>query len=129
MPERAESESSAAVTVQNPTKDYVAATLNAWNACPTIVKKQLDKQNEENADLKAKLREADLKIQMKKNDFEKLQAATMKKEIMKHKENIEIIYKRKLEDEKRKLLKQRVEEVDQLMKENKRLNAKIGAKW
>ena len=112
MRERAESESSAAVTVQNPTKDYVAATLNAWNACPTIVKKQLDKQNEEIADLKAKLREADLKIQMKKNDFEKLQAATMKKEIMKHKENIEIIYKRKLEDEKRKLLKQRVEEVD-----------------
>jgi len=53
----------------------------------------------------------------------------MKKEIMKHKENIENIYKRKLEDEKRKLLKQRVEEMDQLMKENKRLNAKIGAKW
>ena len=25
------------------TKDYVAATLNAWNNCPGIVKKQLDK--------------------------------------------------------------------------------------
>ena len=43
--------------------------------------------------------------------------------------NIENIYKRKLEDEKRKLLKQKVDEVDRLMKENKRLNAKIGAKW
>ena len=31
---------------------------------------------------------------------------------MKHKENIENIYKRKLDDEKRKLLKQRVDEVD-----------------
>lgn len=48
---------------------------------------------------------------------------------MKHKEKIEGIYKVKLEDEKRKLLKQRVDEIDQLMKENKKLNAKIGAKW
>ena len=53
----------------------------------------------------------------------------MKKELMKHRENIENIYKRKLEDEKRKLLKQRVDEVDKLVKENKKLNAKIGAKW
>ena len=66
---------------------------------------------------------------MRKNDYERLQAATTKKELMKHKENIENIYKRKLEDEKRKLLKQRVDEVDQLMRENKRLNAKISAKW
>ena len=53
----------------------------------------------------------------------------MKKELMKHKENIENIYKRRLEDEKRKLLKQKVDEVDRLMKENKKLNAKISAKW
>lgn len=66
---------------------------------------------------------------MKKNDFERSQAATTKKELMKHKENIENIYKRKLEDEKRKLLKSRVDEVDRLVKENKKLNAKIGAKW
>ena len=66
---------------------------------------------------------------MKKNEFDKRQAAEAKKELMKHKENIENIFKRKLEDEKRKLLKQRVDEVDQLMKENKRLNARIAAKW
>ena len=115
--------------MDNPTKNYVAATLHAWNSCPTIVKKQLDRQNEEIAELKAKLREATVKIQMKKNDFEKAQAAQMKKDLMKHRENIENIYKRKLEDEKRKLLKSKVEEVDRLMKENKRLNAKIAAKW
>ena len=107
----------------------MAATLQAWNSCPTIVKKQLDRQNEEIAELKGKLREATVKIQMKKNDFEKAQAGQMKKELMKHRENIENIYKRKLEDEKRKLLKSKVDEVDRLMKENKRLNAKIGAKW
>lgn len=66
--------------------------------------------------MKSRLREYEVKIQMKKNDFEKQQAAAMKKDLMKHKENIENIYKRKLEDEKRKLLKQRVDEVDQLMK-------------
>jgi hypothetical protein len=66
---------------------------------------------------------------MKKNDFEKGQSAQMKAELMKHKEKIEGIYKVKLEDEKRKLLKQRVEEIDRLMNENKRLNAKIASKW
>lgn len=41
---------------------------------------------------------------------------------MKHKEKIEAIYKEKLDEEKRKLLKGKVEEVDRLIKENKRLN-------
>jgi len=35
----AKASSAKAVSVDNPTKDYVAATLNAWNSCPTIVKK------------------------------------------------------------------------------------------
>ena len=56
------SKGSGAVSVENPTKNYVAATLHAWNACPTIVKKQLDKQNDEISELKVKLREADVKI-------------------------------------------------------------------
>lgn len=66
---------------------------------------------------------------MRKNEFERQQAANMKKDLMKHREHIENIYKRKLEDEKRKLLKQRVDEIDNLMRENKKLNAKIAAKW
>ena len=41
---------------------------------------------------------------------------------MKHKEKIESIYKEKLDEEKRKLLKQKVEEVEKLIKDNKRLN-------
>jgi len=53
----------------------------------------------------------------------------MKSEMMKHKEKIENIYKMKLEDEKRKVLKSRVDEIDRLLKENKRLNAKVAAKW
>jgi len=58
-----------------------------------------------------------------------MQSAQMKTEMLKHKEKIEQIYRTKLDDEKKKLLKQRVEEIDRLMKENKRLNAKIGSKW
>jgi hypothetical protein len=46
----------------------------------------------------------------------------MKNDLMKHKEKIESIYKEKLDEEKRKLLKQKVEEVDKLIKDNKRLN-------
>jgi len=53
----------------------------------------------------------------------------MKADLIKHKEKIENIYKEKLDDEKRKLLKGRVEEIDRLMKENKRLNQQIAAKW
>lgn len=40
---------------------------------------------------------------------------------MKHKEKIELIYKEKLDEEKRRLLKGKVDEVDKLIKENKRL--------
>ena len=96
----------------------MAATLNAWNNCPSIVKKQLDKQNDEIVSLKVQLKEAQLKIQMRKNEFERMQSATMKKDLLTHKEKIETIYKRKLDEEKRKLIKQRVDEVDKLMKEN-----------
>ena len=111
------------------TKDYVAATLNAWNNCPGIVKKQLDKQNQELAETRSKLKESELKLAMRKTDFERVHSLNMKKDLMKHKENIEAIYKRKLEDEKRKLIKQRVDEVHKLMEENKQLKEKIQAKW
>lgn len=41
-------------------KDYVAATLSAWNSCPGIVKKQLDKQAQEIDDLQGTVRELKL---------------------------------------------------------------------
>ena len=79
--------------------------------------------------MKSKLKETELKLAMRKTDFERVHSLNMKKDLMKHKENIEAIYKRKLEDEKRKLLKQRVDEVHKLMEENKSLKEKIQAKW
>jgi hypothetical protein len=53
----------------------------------------------------------------------------MKQDLMKHKEKIEAIYKEKMDEEKRKMLKQQVGEVDRLMRENKKLNEKITSKW
>ena len=44
---------------------------------------------------------------------------------MQHKEKIESIYREKLDEEKRKLLKGKVDEIDRLIKENKRLTQQI----
>jgi hypothetical protein len=52
----------------NEARDYVAATLNAWNSCPGIVKKQLDKQQQEIYELSQKCKEYELRLSMKKND-------------------------------------------------------------
>ena len=42
--------------------DYVAATLNAWNQCPTIVKKQLDEQYQEIKKLKEDYKTVTLRL-------------------------------------------------------------------
>ena len=75
------------------------------------------------------MRELNLKLQQKKTDVEREAKHLMKTDLMKHKERIEAIYREKLDEEKRKVLKGRVDEIDRLMKENKRLNEKISAKW
>jgi len=53
----------------------------------------------------------------------------MKQDLQRHKEKIEAIYKEKMDEEKRKMLKQQVGEMDRLMRENKKLNEKITSKW
>ena len=110
------------------TKDYVAATLTAWNNCPTIVKKQLDKQSDEIENLNLQLREVNLKLTQRRTEMERNYQSQMKQELLKHKEKIESIYREKLDEEKRKVLKQRVEEIERLMKENRVLNQKLSAK-
>jgi len=69
--EEDEVSSTKAVSVTNPAKDYAAATLTAWDSCPPIVKKQLEKLNSEILELKAKLRESDVKLASKKTESEK----------------------------------------------------------
>eukprot|EP00347_Sterkiella_histriomuscorum_P004429 403360492 len=108
------------------TKNYVSATLQAWNQCPSIVKKQLDEQSKEIKELKSILKEQELKLKMKKNDFDKVSGLEMKKDLMKHKEKIESIYRQKMEDEKRRILKTQMDEFEDLVKENKTLKDELG---
>ena len=71
--------------------NYVAATLHAWNQCPTIVKKQLDEQYLEIRTLREELRTATLKLNQKKQEFERTSAVEMKVQLMKHKDQIEAV--------------------------------------
>jgi hypothetical protein len=66
-----DSGSAANKNVELNTKDYVAATLNAWNNCPGIVKKQLDKQANEIYELTSQVKELNLKLTQRKTDFER----------------------------------------------------------
>lgn len=50
----------------------------------------------------------------------------MKKDLMKHKEKIESIYRLKLDDEKRRILTTQMEEFEELVKENKSLKDELG---
>jgi len=88
--------------------DYVAATLHAWNQCPTIVKKQMDDQYQEIMQLKEELRSANLKLNQRKQEFERHAAVDMKVDLIKHKDKIEAVCRQKLEDEKVKLNKKKV---------------------
>ena len=89
-------------TIQPGTVDYVQATLPAWNQCPTIVKKQLDEQFQEIKKLREDLKSATLKLNQRKQEFERHAAVDMKVELIKHKDKIETIFRQKLEDEKLK---------------------------
>jgi hypothetical protein len=105
--------------------DYVAATLHAWNQCPTIVKKQMDDQYQELVLLKEQLRSANLKLNQRKQEFERHAAVDMKVDLIKHKDKIEALARQKLEDEKVKLNKKKVQEMDEILQENFALKKQV----
>ena len=85
------------------------------------MKKQLDEQSKEIKELQQLVKEQELKLKLRRNDFDKVQGLEVKKDIMKHKEKIEAIFRQKLEDEKRRILKTQMEEFEEIVKENKEL--------
>jgi hypothetical protein len=105
--------------------DYVTATLHAWSQCPTIVKKQLDEQYFEIKKLKEELKSASLRLNQRKQEFERHAAVEMKVELIKHKDKVEQMYRQKLEDEKLKQTKAKVQEMDSIIKENYTLKKEI----
>jgi len=98
--------------------DYVAATLSAWNQCPTIVKKQLDAQYEEIRQLREEVKLASAKLNQRKQEFERHAGVEMKVALLKHKDRIEGSFRQKLEEEKKALTKKKVEEMDMVLQEN-----------
>ena len=51
----------------------------------------------------------------------------MKLELLKHKDNIEQMFRQKLEDEKKTMLKNKVAEMDQIMQENFAIKKELAA--
>lgn len=94
-------------------------------ALPILIKKQLDSQSHEIQQLRNLIKEQDLKLRLRKNDFDRVHSIEQKKEIMQHKERTEALYRHKLDDEKRKLINNKMEELDNMMQENKNLRDEI----
>lgn len=76
--------------------------------------------------MKSLIKEQELKLKLRKNDYEKVSNIETRKELMKHKEKIESIFRQKLEDEKRKILKQQMEEFEGLVRDNRELKEEVG---
>ena len=96
--------------------------------CPTIVKKQMDEQYKEIMKLKSELKTANLKLKMKKNELEKEIKITNQVELIRFKDEIELAFRQKLEEEKLKNIKRRVEEINLLKEENFSLKKQLEGK-
>ena len=64
-------------------------------------------------------------MRLRKNDFDRVHSIEQKKEMMKHKERTENMFRQKLEDEKRKLMKGRMDEFEEIIKENRSLKEEL----
>jgi SMC interacting uncharacterized protein involved in chromosome segregation len=70
--------------------------------------------------------EQDLKLRLRKNDFDRVHGLEQKKEYLNAKEKIEALYKQRLEEEKRKMMRGRMEEFEVMIQENRELKEEIG---
>ena len=106
-------------------KNLVNATLAAWNQCPGIVKKQLDSQQQEIRNLREQLKASTVRLNQRKAEFERYANVELKVTLLKHKDQIENSFRQKLEDEKKNMLKKKVEEMDMIMQENFHLKKEV----
>ena len=66
-----------------------------------------------------------MKLRLRKNDYARVHGVEQKREIMVHKERVEAMYRQKLEDEKRRIMKTKMEEVEGMIDENRALREEI----
>ena len=66
-----------------------------------------------------------MKLNQKKQEFERNSAVEMKVQLMKHKDQIEAVCRQKLEEDKARLAKKKVAEMDGILQENFALKKEI----
>ena len=94
--------------IENQSANYVHATIQAWNQCPSIVKKQLDEQYKKINTVTTELRECKLKLNQKKAEFDRHAKVEMQVELTKYKDKIEQQFRKKAEEDKLKMNKLKV---------------------
>ncbi|TNV84834.1 hypothetical protein FGO68_gene7328 [Halteria grandinella] len=98
----------------------------ALQQCPLIIRKQLELYSNQIKDLTNQLKEQELKLRLRKNDFDRVHGLELKKDLQNHKERLELLSKQRVEDEKRKLMKGKMDEFEGMVGENRELKEEIG---
>ena len=103
-------------------KQLVDATINAWNACPSIVKKQLDQQYSVIKIYKEQIEDLQFKLGLRVKEFEQRIGVDSIKDLEKKKRELERQNILILEKEKKRVVEMRLKEMHELKKENKELD-------
>lgn len=103
-------------------KQLVDATINAWNSCPSIVKKQLDQQYSVIKIYKEQIEDLQYKLGLRVKEFEQRMNIDSVKDLEKKKRELERQNILILEKEKKRIVETRLKEMHELKKENKDLD-------
>ena len=72
------------------------------------------------------MKEQELKLRLRKNDFDRVYGLELRKDLQNQKEKLEKMAKQRIEDEKRKLMKGKMDEFEEMISENRELKEEIG---
>lgn len=103
-------------------KQLVDATINAWNSCPSIVKKQLDQQYSVIKIYKEQIEDLQYKLGLRAKEFEQRMNIDSVRDLDKKKKELERQNVLILEREKKRIVETRLKEMQELKKENKDLD-------
>jgi hypothetical protein len=106
-------------------KDFVRASAVAVSQCPEIVKRRIEELTREIGELKSKVKEQEVRLKLRKNDFDKVYGLELKKEATAFRQRQEALYRQRIEEEKRRAQKGRSEEFQELIAENRALMEEI----
>lgn len=99
----------------------VDATISAWSSNPSMVKKQLDQQNDIIKNYKTKIQDLEYKLSLKGKELEKEAGITSIRTLEHKKKELERQNVILLEREKKRIVETRLKEMHELKKENKEL--------